>query len=512
VTKASEVGVPASWIAVRLDSIAEVRLGRQRSPARAVGDHMRPYLRAANVTWNGLNLSDVKEMDFRPSEQQIYELRAGDILLAEASGSANEVGKPAVWNGEIEGCCFQNTLLRVRVPLELTKYLYYHFLADASLGRFGQRARGVGIHHLGAEGLSTWTVRIAPLAEQRRIVAAIETQFTRLDAAVAALRRARANLKRYRAAVLKAAVEGRLVPTEAELARAEGREYESGERLAERLAAIIGGGQRLLMASSNEHASSPLPKGWAHIRLGIALTFLRNGLSRRPDASKGTRILRISAVRPLSVNLDDVRFLSGEPEDYAEYLLESGDLLFTRYNGNPDLVGVCGVVQSVSQPTAHPDKLIRAKVPTQLASPDFLQIALNVGVSRAFIRQRVRTTAGQSGISGGDLRSVPVPLAPFAEQVRIAAEVDRRWSLLDELEVAIDHGLKRAERLRQAILKRAFEGKLVPQDPNDEPAGVLLERIRAERTASATGPAPRRGAARRPRRGADVPAGAPRLF
>jgi type I restriction enzyme S subunit len=198
---------------------------------------MRPYLRAANVTWSGLDLSDVKEMDFTPAEQETYRLRRGDIVLSEASGSANEVGKPAVWNDEIEDCCFQNTLLRVRTHAPMTEYLYYHFLADAMLGRFGERSRGVGIHHLGAEGLSTWSVNLAPLAEQRRIVAAIEQQFTRLDAAVAALERTLANLKRYRAVVLKAACEGRLVPTEAELARAEGRDYESGSQLLARILA-----------------------------------------------------------------------------------------------------------------------------------------------------------------------------------------------------------------------------------------------------------------------------------
>ena len=74
-----------------------------------------------------------------------------------------------------------------------------------------------------------------------------------------------------------------------------------------------------------------------------------------------------------------------------------------------------------------------------------------------------------------------MPLPPLAEQQRIVAEVERRLSVVDQMEAAVGSGLKRAERLRQAILKRAFEGRLVPQDPNDEPASVLLERIRAER-------------------------------
>jgi type I restriction enzyme S subunit len=87
------------------------------------------------------------------------------------------------------------------------------------------------------------------------------------------------------------------------------------------------------------------------------------------------------------------------------------------------------------------------------------------------------------GLNGEILGTVAIPIPPPAEQERILAEVERRLSVIDELEAIVEANLKRAERLRQAILKRAFEGRLVPQDPSDEPASVLLERIRAEREA-----------------------------
>src|SRR5688500_18949689 len=104
-------GIPKSWVPTRLASIADVRLGRQRSPARAKGPHMRPYMRAANVTWHGIDVTDVKEMDFTPSEYETYGLRRDDILLGEASGSPDEVGKAAIWRDEFPGACFQNTLI-----------------------------------------------------------------------------------------------------------------------------------------------------------------------------------------------------------------------------------------------------------------------------------------------------------------------------------------------------------------------------------------------------------------
>jgi type I restriction enzyme S subunit len=92
-----------------------------------------------------------------------------------------------------------------------------------------------------------------------------------------------------------------------------------------------------------------------------------------------------------------------------------------------------------------------------------------------------KQTTNLASINLTKLSAFPVPLPPLAEQHRIVAEVERRLSVADELEKTIEHSLKQAQRLRQSILKRAFEGKLVPQDPEDEPAGVLLERIKAEK-------------------------------
>ena len=204
--------LPEGWAWARLEAISEVRLGRQRSPKRATGPYMRPYLRAANVTWNGLDLSDVKEMDFNPAEFEIYRLQPGDILLGEASGSPDEVGKPAVWDGQIDDCCFQNTLIRVRAESRFVPYLFHHLLSDARSGALGRAARGVGIHHLGAERASSWAVALPPLAEQRRIVAEVERRLSVAQQAEAAVAASLARAERLRQSILKQAFSGRLVP------------------------------------------------------------------------------------------------------------------------------------------------------------------------------------------------------------------------------------------------------------------------------------------------------------
>ena len=351
-------------------------------------------------------------------------------------------------------------------------------------------ATGTTFPAITGEVLRGHMIPLPPLAEQRRIVEEIEKQFTRLDAAVEALRTAQAKLKRYRASVLNAAVTGRLVPTEAALARAEGREYEDASVLLERIARERRAQEqakprrkRLALAPVDTSALPELPEGWAWGSLDQLAAMLRNGYSQRPHGTTGTAILRISAVRPMTVDLEDIRWVD-DASKLAGFLIDSGDLLFTRYNGNPSLVGVCGVVPSLKQNTLHPDKLIRVKLINIGTLPEFVGIVANVGYSRKFLQNRIRTTAGQSGIAGTDLKPMPIPVPPLAEQHRIAAEVDRRLSVVRQAEAAVEANLKRAERLRQAVLKRAFEGRLVPQDPDDEPASVLLERIRTEKAAA----------------------------
>jgi len=147
-THASEL--PLGWAWARVAEIAQVQLGRQRSPKNRSDQYPTKYLRAANITWQGLKLDDVLEMDFKPSERETYRLRPGDVLLAEASGSADQVGKPAVWQDQIDGCCFQNTIIRCRPIGVQPEYLHRLFLHYALNGEFARRARGVGIHHLGA--------------------------------------------------------------------------------------------------------------------------------------------------------------------------------------------------------------------------------------------------------------------------------------------------------------------------------------------------------------------------
>lgn len=203
-----------------------------------------------------------------------------------------------------------------------------------------------------------------------------------------------------------------------------------------------------------------LPEGWAWVNVGGIVSSLRNGLfvSRPAACPPGQRIFRISAVRPGSLDADDVRFATALQDGFERYFVSPGDLLVTRYSGNPDYVGAAAVVPPLVAPTVYPDKLIRIVVNPDAAVPGFVAHALN-SVSRPEVAARLKTTAGQVGIAGGQLLAVPVPLAPLHEQRRIVAAIDEQFSRLDNAVRLIESGLRRLPLIRRAVL-----GEVLP-DP-----------------------------------------------
>ena len=451
-----------------------------------------PFISVKDIRDHNIIFDDCKYI----SEEEHRELykrcnpEMGDVLLSKVG----TIGLTAVIHTDREFSLFVNTALIKSIrEIVFSKYLSlairYGFVSDF----YNSFINGSNQKFIGIASIASLPIPLAPYAEQYRIVSAIEQQFSRLDAGVVALQRAKAKLKRYRAAVLKAAVEGKLTETW----RAEHPTTEPASLLLERIlkerrakweADLRAKGKdpakvKYVEPIAPDVESLPeLPEEWCWATVDQLITYMRNGLPQKPETSPpGYRILRINAVRPFSVDLDEVRYLLLPQQQLEGYFIDNGDILFTRYNGSLELLGVAGLVRGCTLPTLHPDKLIRVK--TVLAEPLslYIELASNVGSSRAYLESKARTTAGQTGISGSDIRQIPIPLPSLTEQEQIVAEVERHLSLINQLEITIEANLKRAERLRQSILREAFAGRLVPQDPTDEPASVLLERIRNER-------------------------------
>ncbi|MEX0749318.1 MAG: restriction endonuclease subunit S [Dehalococcoidia bacterium] len=365
-------------------------------------------------------------------------------------------------------------------PALFPDYVYYYLQRGKELAL--ELASGTTFAEISGKSAHEIPLPLPPLQEQHRIVAEIEKQFTRLDAAMAALERVRANIKRYRAATLAAACEGRLVPTEAELARAEEREYEDADRLLARLGARSNASQPVNTALRHPYE---LPIGWTWstpLELCDGSRSITYGVIKLGDGIPGgVATLRSSDVRSLRLNLERVKTIDPAiAANYRRTFLRGGEVLITVRGTLGGVVVAPGSVAgfNVSREVAvlpARNASIAQTLATFIASPH-LQ------------RWIVANTKGITyrGLNIETLKVLPVPVPPLAEQHRIVGEVERRLSLADKLDAVASDALRRGAALRQSILKRAFAGELVPQDPNDAPASMLLERIRAERAARAS--------------------------
>lgn len=224
---------------------------------------------------------------------------------------------------------------------------------------------------------------------------------------------------------------------------------------------------------------SDLPPGWATAPLGALLTELRNGVfvSRPGNEDTGRPILRISAVRPMVLRDDDVRYVpkTADVNGAESFYLSEGDLLFTRYSGNPEYVGACARVRQHLPDTLYPDKLIRGRVIPGVVHPGYLEAIMSAPQTREVIRRLVKTTAGQVGISGTSLRSIPVPVAPYAEQLRIVAAIEEQFSRLDAGVMTLERIRTKLYALRSSCVDRAVDEAVRLIRGESAPVARLLE-------------------------------------
>ncbi len=452
--------LPRGWEWSTIGELAETSLGKMLDAKQQTGEHPTPYLRNVNVRWGAFDLDDVAVMDIEPHQLDRVLALPGDVIACEGG----EPGRCAVWTGE--PIALQKALHRIRPAAGINpEYLAFALAERSSTRQLDRLFTGTTIKHLPQEKLRVVPVAVAPPAEQERIVASIEEAFSKLDAGEAGLRTVRQLLKRTRDAILAAAVTGRLVP------------QDLTDTPATKLLADLG----------IEPGSDPafdVPETWAVVRLNELLSEpLSNGRSVRSRAG-GFPVLRLTCLKDGRIDLGERKEGEWDAGTAAPFLIRRGDFFVSRGNGSLDLVGRGGLVVDDPDPVAYPDTLIRVRVPNDYLEPSLLALVWNSAAVREQLEGQARTTAGIYKVNQGMLNEVRLPLPPREEQARIVAEVERQMSFVEACERAVNASLERSAALRRSVLKAAFEGRLVPQDPTDEPASVLLERIRAERAAA----------------------------
>lgn len=491
--------LPKGWVWMTIGEIAQVITGTtpsKKDPSN-YGDYIPfvkpPQLNDCVITGADDNLSE--------KGARLARILPPDSVLVSCIGILGKTGinkVPVAFNQQINAMVLPESMD--------PRYGFYYFQSAEIREWLNKKASATTVTIINKSKFMTAPIPIPPLAEQHRIVAKIEELFTQLDAGVAALEKAKAQLRRYRQAVLKAAVDGELTR---EWREAHSGELEPASVLLERILEERRAGWEAEQleemrakgkvpkddkwktrykkpVSSDTEGLPELPKGWCWASVEQLSAHEPNSITDGPFGSKlktahytrsGPRVVRLQ-------NVGDGKFIDAKAhisDQHFEYLRKhevfAGDLVIAALG--VDLPRACIIPDYVGPAIVKAD-CIRFKPHPSLADAKYLNVALNSDLLKSIAKNIVHGV-GRPRLNQQQVKSLPLPLSNLAEQHLIVEEAERCLSVADEMEKAVEQSLKRAERLRQSILKRAFEGKLVPQDPSDEPASVLLEHIKAEK-------------------------------
>jgi len=408
-----------------------------------------------------------------------------------------------------EKSCIGRGLAAIR-PLGGIETFFTLYMMRAFENIIAGKGTGTTFSAITGDKLKKFEVPLPPLPEQRAIVSKIEQLFSDLDNGIDNFKKAQEQLKIYRQAVLKNACEGKLVPTEAELARAEGRDYEPADVLLERIleerrdkweADLRTKGKDPKKAKyvelqlPNIEGLPSLPKSWMWVSWEWILSYENGAFKRGPFGSALKKSI----------------FVESGYKVYEQYCPINNDCSFGRYYITPEkfdelknfevregdyLVSCSGVTLGRITRVPHEfergiinQALLRVRINDSIISHLYFLYLFRSPFFQKLLFDNSTGTAIPNVKGVKELKAIPIPLPPLAEQHRIVTEVERRLSVCDKMEDTIAESLEKAESLRQSILKKAFEGKLLNEKeleearnaPDWEPAEKLLERIKAQK-------------------------------
>jgi len=486
--------LPKGWTSAKLDEFTLPRVEQGEPRGSAV-----PYIDIGSIDRDLKRVGPTDKVTSTTAPTRARQwVTTGDVLVSLTRPNLNAV---ALVTPELDGAVASTGFDVLRPEGVLSEWVFNRVRTQGFVSDVCEDVQGVVYPAIRPADVRRHEMPIPPLQEQQRIVEAIDSYITRLDDAVASLERVQATLKAYRASVLKAAVEGRLVPTEAALARAEKRDYEPAEALLARilkerrrrwevaeLAKLKAAGKTAKddkWKAKYEEPVAPdakslpeLPEGWCWASAAALCTAIGDVDHKMPDRAEGG-IPYVSTKDFRGFNEIDFAGAKLISPSAFEQLCRKiqpqfGDILLSRY-------GTVGEVRMIeTQLPFQASYSIAILKPVDNSISAYLGYALRSAVLQTQMRTWTRASA-QPDLGLAHIRQFSIPLPPIVEQERIMSEVDRLLSISSRVETGMAADENRIQRLRQAILKWAFEGRLVDQDPADEPAEALLARIRAER-------------------------------
>jgi type I restriction enzyme S subunit len=432
----SEVTLPRSWERCRFDAIAQVISGKNQKEVESPSGAYPIY--GSGGTFGRSNA---------------FLCEAGTTVI----GRKGTINSPIFVNERFWNVDTAFGLCPINSTALLPRLLYYFCRSF----NFAALDKSTTIPSLAKRDIEAITIPIPPLPEQKRIVAKIEELFSELEAGEASLRKSLRQLGVYRQSLLKQAFEGKL--TQKWRIQNPGK-LESPAKLPE---------------TEGSHA---LPGGWRWIKLGSAIEEPAYGTSKKCSyESGGVGVLRIPNVVNGAIEADDLKFAEFTDDERKSYELRSGDLLLIRSNGSVSIVGRCAIVEPKHTGFLYAGYLIRLRPRSTLLDSRFVLRQFASHRLRSQIEFSAKSTSGVNNINSKEIQRLVIAIPSLPEQQEIVRLLDEQFEAIERNERELDAALQRSEALRQAILKKAFSGRLVPQDQSDEPASTLLARLRAER-------------------------------
>ncbi len=459
--------LPPGWSQRPLSEVAEACLGKMLDRAKNTSGRKLPYLRNINVRWFGVDTSDLEEMFFDVREMERYGLCADDVLVCEGG----EPGRAAVWDGRASAMKFQKAIHRVRPSKALLpQWLVYHLKADADRGALEPSFTGTTIKHFTGTSLAKYEIPLPPIAEQRRIVAKIESLFARSRRAKEVLVAIPPLLDQLRQSLFVVALRGDLTSD-----------------LRKRSSASAS-------AKAGTAGFWEIPAGWNWVRVDQAGE-VQLGRQRSPKDHSGPHMhpyLRVANVFEDRIDTGDVMAMNFSPEEFKRFRLESGDVLLNE-GQSLDLVGRPAIYRGEVPGACFQNTLVRFRA-TARVLPEFALLVFRAYLQTGRFSRIASWTTNIAHLGAGRLAAMPFPLPPPAEQEEIVLRTTKRLASIATIGDAISGAQADLASLQSSILAKAFRGELAPQDPNDEPAFTLLERLRAAKTAASVKPSSPAGA------------------
>jgi type I restriction enzyme, S subunit len=477
--------IPKSWQLVEISDIAETTSGgtpSRTNPANYCGDI--PWIKSGNLNDGIVSEADelITAQGLKSSAAKVFP--PGTILIALYGATIGKLGILSIEASTNQAIC--GIFLCEQVS---KKYLFYFlYFQRRDLIKLGQ---GGAQPNISQQIVRSIQIPLPPFNEQHRIVSKIEELFSELDAGIASLKTAWAQLKIYRQALLKHAFEGKLTDP---WRKTHADQLESADQLLTRISKERVNSKDAEPPKGLGHID--YPNCWAVASMDIVTSEATIGLVRSAElqnnSGKGYSYIKMDRVNlDGAVNMEPEVFVSCSDTELERFRLRQGDMLFNTRN-SVELVGKTGIIShEPREPAVYNNNLMRIRT-IKSVMPEFLNFQMCSPAFRARMERIKKATTSVAAVYGKDLKPLPILVPSIAEQEVIVEKLGSVETVICTLEQEIATQLQKAEALRQSILKKAFSGQLVAQDPTDEPASVLLERIRAGREAGANSRKPQR--------------------